>query len=77
MEDLEMNDGTHRDLKIIILQNVDAKFAIYDAVSEKLLFTCNAVTAITSEGETTYPVTLPDGSGEIGNVISQNADQIF
>ena len=74
-----MSDGTERDLELIVVQNATGEFpfGIYDAVSEKLLFSCNSITAITSEGETTYTVTVSGGSDEIGKLISEYSDQLF
>ena len=59
LDDLELSDGSTRDVKAIIVQRTEngvKKYGVYDAVSEKLILPCNynRIFSLTSKGTTEY-----------------------
>lgn len=80
LDELELADGTTRDVKAIILQQeIDdgsIKYGVYDAESEKLVLPCvfDRIYSITSKGETEYYIEFQTQKAKFSDQLAQNPD---
>lgn len=75
LEDLELIDGTKRNVKaIIIQQSVEGsiKYGVYDAESEKMILPCiyDRIYGITSRGDTEYYIELQDSKAKFSDQLA-------
>lgn len=79
LDDLELSDGTTRDVKAIVLQQeIDGgiKYGLYDSVSKKLILQCyfDRIYGVTSRGNTEYYYEFQGETGKLSELLSQSPE---
>lgn len=77
IENLELSDGTTRNVKAVVMQQEvdgDIKYGVYDAESEKLILPCtyDRIYSITSKGQTEYYIELQNQRFKFTDLLVEN-----